>query len=554
MPRGSCLPLCTLVVALLLPGPAPAGPEPTFGLQPIGSYREAKPGAPGACRARLTEIAAYDPASRRLFTTNAADAALDVLDIADPKQPSLLRRVRLGAYGLPTSVAAHGGVVAAAMERIGAAASEPGTIVLLDARGRVLRALEVGVSPDMVTFTPDGRRLLVANEGEPSRDYRIDPEGSISIVDLGHGPTAASVRTVGFGRFAAEALRRRGVRIFGPNATAGQDLEPEYIAVSPDSRTAWVTLQENNALGVVDVERARVTSVVGLGAKRHGRPGFGLDASDADGRINIRPWPVRGLYQPDAIAAYRTAGGTFLVTANDGSSRQRERFDEVVRVGDLTLDPQRFPHAARLRQDAHLGRLQVSRIGADADGDGDIDRLLAFGARSFSIRRADGGLVHDSGDALERITARDGVYAPAPNLFNTPDDENQFDGRSDARGPEPAGLAVGRIGNRVFTFVALRRTSGIATFDVTDPRRPRYQSYASTRGFTRDPKAAGEDTDLFVNCAAGDLGPEGVLFIPAQDSRTGTDLLVVAFETSGSTTIFRIDRGRPGDRRPDHGQ
>jgi 2',3'-cyclic-nucleotide 2'-phosphodiesterase/3'-nucleotidase/5'-nucleotidase len=549
MPGSSGLPLWSLVAALAMTGAASAGSErpvaPHLVLQPIGSYREAAPGSPGACRTRLTEIAAYDPASRRLFTTNAADAALDVLDIADPRTPTLLRRVRLGAYGLPTSVAAAEGVIAVAMERVGAAATEPGSVVLLDARGRVLQALEVGVSPDMVTFTPDGRKLLVANEGEPSQDYRIDPEGSIGIVDLGHGPGAATVSTAGFGRFQADALRRRGIRIFGPNATAAEDLEPEYIAVAPDSRTAWVTLQENNALAVVDVERARVTSVVGLGTKRHGRPGYGLDASDEDGRVRIRPWPVRGLYQPDAIAAYATAGGTYLVTVNDGSSRQQDGFDEVVRVGDLTLDPTRFPHAAWLQRDANLGRLQVSRIGADPDGDGDVDRLLAFGARSFSIRRTDGRLLHDSGDALERLTARDAVYAPAPNLFNTPDDENSFDGRSDARGPEPAGLTVGRIGNRTYAFVALRRPSVIATFDVTDPDRPRFQHLASTRDFTQDPRAAGEeDTDRVVNCAAGDLGPEGILFIPARQSPIGKDLLVVAFETSGSTRVFRIVRPR----------
>jgi hypothetical protein len=548
MLRGSCFSLWTLVAALLLPGPAPAGPEARVALRPLGSYREVKPGAPGICRTRLTEIAAYDPASRHLFTTNAADAALDVLGIADPTKPVLLRRVRLGTYGLPTSVAAQGGVVAVAMERVGSAATEPGTIVLLDARGRVLHAVMVGVSPDMVTFTPDGRKLLVANEGEPSPNYRIDPEGSISIVDLSHGPASATVRTAGFKRFAADRLRRKGVRIFGPNATAAQDLEPEYIAVAPDSRTAWVTLQENNALAVVDVERARVTSVLGLGTKRHALPGSGLDASDQDERIRIRPWPVRGLYQPDAVAAYRTAGAIYLVTGNDGSPRQEEGFDEVVRVHGLVLDPQRYPHAAWLQQDANLGRLQVSKVGADPDGDGDVDRLLAFGARSFSIRRTGGARVFDSGDELERITARDAVYAPAPNLFNTPDNENSFDERSDARGPEPAGLTLGRIGHRTYAFIALRRPSGIATYDITDPGRPRFQTYANTRDFTQDPRAVGDnDTDLFVNCAAGDLGPEGVLFIPAQDSPIAKALVVVAFETSGSTTIFETDgtSGRP---------
>ena len=414
-------------------------------------------------------------------------------------------------------------------------------MLLLDTGGRILRRLKVGVGPDTVIFTPDGKTLLTADEGEPSEDYTRDPEGSVSLIDLSRGPRRARVRTAGFRGFAAAALRRKGVRVFGPRASAAQDLEPEYIAVSPDGRTAWVTLEENNALAIVDVAAARVTRVVALGTKDHARRGAGLDASDEDGRINIARWPVRGMFQSDQIAAYAVGGNAYLVLANEGLPRSYEGFDETARVADLALDPAVFPNAAALQRDERLGRLQVTTIGADRDGDGKVERLRSFGGRSFSIRRADGSLVYDSGDLIERVIARDAVYAPARNLFNTPDDENAFDDRSDNRGPEPEGVTVGRIAGRVYAFVGLERMSGVVVVDVTDPEQPVFQHYADTRDFTEDPRAiGGADEDKYVNCAAGDLGPEGLLVIPAAQSPTGEALLAVAFETSGSTRLFRI--------------
>jgi hypothetical protein len=537
----------SLIAAAASPAAAlAAGPSLPIALEPIGSYRERAPQGPeNACRRSIAEIAAYDPLTRRVFVTNAADRALDILDVGDPTQPQLVRRVELGAYGLPTSVAAGWGLVAVAVEATAPNETEPGNVVLLDPGGRVLRALEVGAAPDMVTFTPDRRRLLVANEGEPSQDYARDPEGSVSVIDLRGGPAGAKVATAGFGAFDADTLRAKGVRVFGPGATAAQDLEPEFIAVSPLADTAWVTLQENNALAILDVDEARIVDVVALGAKDHRAAGSGLDASDADGAINIATWPVDGLYQPDAVAAYWTLGGVHLVTANEGDPREYDAFEEARRVGELTLDPSLLAADPALQEDGRLGRLQVSTVGADADGDGDVDRLQAFGGRSFSIWRDDGTLVHDSGDALERLTADPALYAPAGNLFNTPDDENAFDERSDARGPEPEGVTVGRVGLRAYAFLALERASGILVVDVTKPDAPVRQQYIDTRDFTEDPTdVGGVDPDLFVNCDAGDLGPEGALFIPAYLSPIWRPLLVVTYETSGSTTIFRIDADR----------
>jgi DNA-binding beta-propeller fold protein YncE len=542
--------LGTALSTLLASSASTAGPgtpeQATIRLEPLGSYREAVTvGGQRVCRKNIAQDAAYDPGTRRLFVSNPVDAAVDILDAADPRNLTLVRRVALAALGQPTSIAAGVGLIAVSVSPTGAAATERGTVVLLGTNGRILRRLRVGAGPDMVTFTPDGNTLLVANEGEPSGDYTRDPEGSISVVDLSAEPRRATVRTAGFRAFDAATLRRQGVRIFGPNATAAQDLEPEDIAVGPDGGRAWIVLQENNALAVLDIAAARITAIVGLGTKDHGRQGFGLDAGDEDGRINIRSWPVRGLYQPNGITPYRANGATYLLLANHGDPRQTDAFDETALVGDLRLDPVKFPNAATLQQDDRLGRLQVSTVEADTDGDGDVDRLQSFGGRSFSIRRADGTLVHDSGDQFERLTADDAIYRPAANLFNTPEDENNFDERSDRRGPQPDALAVASIGRRVYAFIGLESVGGIVATDVTDPMAPVFQHYANTRDFTQDPRATGgADTERYVNCAAGDLAPEEALVIPAGQSPTGDPLLIASYTTSGSTRVFRIMRPR----------
>ena len=535
-----------MALGFLPPSGLSAEPDPPgstkLRLQPLGSYREVvEVGGRKVCRQDLAKIVAYDSATRRLFVNNIADAAVDILDAANPRKLTLLRRVAVGAFGTPTSVAVSHGLVAVAVETTGARATEPGSVLLLDTGGRILRRLKVGVGPDTVIFTPDGKTLLTADEGEPSEDYTRDPDGSVSLVDLTRGPLKAKVTTVGFRRFTAPMLRKKGIRIFGPGATATQDLEPEYIAVANDGRTAWVTLEENNALAIVDIAAARITDIVALGTKNHARAGAGLDASDEDGKINIATWPVRGMFQSDQIAAYQAGGSAYLVLANEGLPRTYEGFDETARVADLTLDPRIFPNAAALQRDERLGRLQVTTVGADPDGDGKVERLRSFGGRSFSIRRADGSLVYDSGDLIERVISRNRIYAPARNLFNTPDDENAFDDRSDNRGPEPEGVTIGSIAGRVYAFVGLERMSGIVVVDVTNPRRPVFQQYVDARDFTQDPAAVGgADQDKYVNCAAGDLGPEGLLFIPARQSPTGEALLAVAFETSGSMRLFRI--------------
>jgi DNA-binding beta-propeller fold protein YncE len=253
-------------------------------INPIGTY------ATGVYNQGAAEIAAYDERSKRLFIVNGASSRIDVLSLANPSAPTLLFSIDVTPYGRQAnSVAVYNGVIAAAVEAN--VKTDNGRVVFFNADGRFLNAVTVGALPDMLTFTPDGTRVLVANEGEPNDAYTVDPEGSVSIVDITSGIGAARVSTADFRSFNRAGVDRR-VRIFGPNATVAQDLEPEYIAVAADSRTAWVTLQENNAVGVLDLRENRFTRIVPLGYKNHNLPGNGLDASDRDNANLIRNWEV----------------------------------------------------------------------------------------------------------------------------------------------------------------------------------------------------------------------------------------------------------------------
>ena len=496
-----------LGIAILHPA-AKAKQAKQITLTPIGRFNA----GPGIERA---EIAAYDPATRRIFSVNPTLSRVDVLDISDPSDPVLAFTIALG--GRPNSVAIHKGVVAVAVEN--AVKTDPGFVKFFDTSGILLNSLTVGALPDMLIFTPNGRRLLVANEGEPNDAYTVDPEGSVSIIDMTVGAgnlTQADIRTATFNDSILKT-NASSIRKYGPGATLAQDLEPEYIAVSRNSKTAWVTLQENNAIAVLDIEAGVFTQLVGLGFKDHSQTVSGLDASDQDGGINIANWPVFGMYQPDAIESYRVRGVTYLVMVNEGDSRAFTGFNEEVRVNSTSyvLDPTVFPNAATLKLNSNLGRLTVTSATGDTDGDGDFDQNFVPGGRSFSIRTTDGELVFDSGDDFEQITA-----AQVPAAFNSNGTAATFDTRSDNKGPEPEGVVLGKAFGRTYAFIGLERTAGVIVYDVSDPFQPTFVQY--------------------VNTSPDDISPEGLLFIKEDDSPNGKPLLVVSHEISSTTTIFGI--------------
>lgn len=508
-------------------------PTPTtLALEKIGSYNG---GAVGAA-----EITAYDSGSKRLFVVNGANGTVDVLDLSAPAAPKLVGTINVSTIGKGVnSVAVHEGLVALAIESN--PKTEPGTVAFYNASDlKLVNSVKVGALPDMLVFTPDGTKVLVANEGEPS-GYGVagtaDPEGSVSVITVNRGGTP-SVATADFRGFNGQeaALRAQGIRIFGPNATAAQDFEPEYITVSDDGRTAYVTLQENNAIAIIDIATAKVTAVKPLGFKDHNVAGMGMDASDEDGGTNtnsgspaikIGPKPVKGMYMPDAIASYSVNGVRYLITANEGDARADwPGFNEETRVRAYCtagLDPSVFPDAANQIFDSNLGRLRITNTpnggvtGKNAAGQ--CNELYTFGGRSFSIWDTDIKRVYDSGDEFERRTSA------LPNVkFNASNDNNDLEDRSASKGPEPEGAVVGKFGDKHYAFIGLERVGGVMVYDVTKPAQASFVTYLNTR-----------DGDK------GDFGPEGLTLIPAHKSPNGKPLLIVGNEVSGTTAVMQVN-------------
>jgi hypothetical protein len=483
-----------------------------FEAKVVGSY------GVEAYRKAAAEIVVHDPVGQRLYVVNGADNAIDILDMKDPAALKKIKSIPLSQYGKNVnSVAVRGDVVVAAVEAD--PKQEPGKLVVFDRDGNNPKVVTVGALPDMVTITSDGAYALVANEGEPSKDYKNDPEGTVSIVKLAD----LSVRTVTFGHLKRSDFGA-GAHFPSPaGTTLAQDVEPEYIALSRDNKTAFVALQEANSIAVIDIETAKVTKVFALGYKDWSK--HAIDVSDRDGGINLKTWPAKSLYQPDTIATFEHEGQTYIVTANEGDSRDYPGYSEEARVADLTLDEKVFPNAKELQDKKALGRLKVTKAHGDKDGDGKYEEIVGYGGRSFSIWKPDGTLVYDSGNEFSTILSK-----MHPTWFNSQGQVKNFDSRSDDKGVEPEGLAIGTVKGKRYAFIGLERMSGIIAYDISNPVAPKFSSFFHNGKPDGDPKAK----------SAGDIAPEGLAFVEASKSPTGHALLVTANEVSGTTTVFEL--------------
>lgn len=499
---------CALCVWVASPSLAVAGPRVTLEVESRIRL--------GGEQIAAAEVVVYNRVHQRLLVTDTVSNTVRMLDARDPSRLREQAPIRPAGVGTVNSIATRGGLVA-----IVSAASDAqsnGSLHVYTIEGVRLAGITVGPMPDMVVFTPDGHHLLVANEGEPSDDYTDDPPGSVSIVSVPEsleGWAGAVVRRVGFEAFDI-AGAPEGVRVTGPDALPSRDIEPEYIAVSPDSSTAYVVCQENSAIAVIDIASATLESLVPLGAVDRTADLAGFDPSDRDGGPQIARWPVRSWRQPDTIVAFEHGGETFLATADEGDPRSYQGFEETARVGDLKLDPEAFPDQA-VRADDQLGRLKVSRVEGDTDGDGDFDLLYSFGGRAVSIWDARARHVWSSGDSIERVIA-----ARAPERFNRSSGADaEPDGRSDDRGPEPEALAVAQVSGYRLLVCALERPGGLVVFDLTDPRWPRLLEYVP-------PDASGLD-----------LAPE-TLAVWSEPGNAGSLVVAAAHEATGVLTVYRL--------------
>lgn len=546
------------------------------------------------------EIVSYDSCSDQLYVVNAKDATIDVLSLAQTNSaPTKKGTINLAAaataagieIGGANSVSAKNGLVAVAIEA--KVKQDAGLIALYRSDDlSLLATYPAGSLPDMLTLSADSRYILTANEGEPSGDYKNDPQGSVTIVDLNNGFSAdkAVVKQVLFTDFNSGASRAAelpaGVRISGPTGTSvAQDLEPEYLTLNSDGSKAWVALQENNAIAIIDVANARVDSIKALGEKSwNAASGNKLDASNKDnGPGEFASYEkLAGLYMPDTLASFELNNETYIVTANEGDGREyiyettqqtceaanhswdgkdysegsknadaqkyTSEMDDCIshideaRGGDLSdIVDDAHPLKAALDDNNQLKRLKFIK---DRESIGAADTLYAYGARSFSIWNSNAELVYDSGDDIAKR-----VFAVEPDNFNADNEINltaeTADSRSDDKGTEPEAVEVASINGRIFAFVGLERQGGIMVYDISNPQAPVFQSYLNNRDFTApvctEVNGDGECDNDTYNSAAGDLGPESIDYF----SRAGKHFIAVGNEVSGTTSVYELQFVQP---------
>jgi LPXTG-motif cell wall-anchored protein len=495
-----------------------------------------------------TEIVAYDSVTHRAFSVNGAAKALDIIDLSVLKigeqEVPRIKQITLADLGVSasdvTSVAIHPdgeyiAVAAPAENKV-----DVGHVVFMTTDGDYLSHVSVGSLPDMLTFTSDGTKVLVANEGEPNGDYSVNPEGTVSIIDVSSGAASLNDQAVSQVHFTDDIIEA-GVRKVHPDSTYSQDLEPEYIVVDDQNQYAYVALQENNAIAKLDLEKKKFVTVKSLGYKDFSVGENKLDASNDDDEINITNWPVLSMYQPDGMASYTVNGQSYILSANEGDAQDYDEFSEEARVADLVdsydLNADLFEGysqeeldqliAEGLFNDEKLGRL-TSTTSAPMNQQGKYEAIYGFGARSFSIWNANTlELAYDSGADFEEITKE--VYKE--EYFNTNNDENGFDTRSDDKGPEPETVTVGQVQGGDYAFIGLERTGGIMIYNISNPNSPSFNHYFSSRVFNEEEA---------VTAANGDVAPEGLTFIPAEKSPTGQNILLAAHEISGTIAAYQI--------------
>lgn len=516
------------------------------------------------------EITDYHKASKRAFVVNAQAKAINVLDLSDLPANAVTgdgaftlnnlkakaTRFNVGAsltpvngstfnVGAINSLSIVGDLMAVAVEN--EIPQDAGAIVFyrLDDTGTAtkLHAVKAGAMPDMVTITPDGKFALSADEGEPNGSYSNDPEGTVTLVKINNGVPAQTSQQLNFHSVSIpdEVIIKKSIKDSSANSSSAlaRDLEPEYIAVSEDSKKAWVSLQENNALALIDLtaNTPKIDKVVSLGFKDHGLEKNKLDANkdDKEGKLSAHTG-LYGMYMPDTLASYTVGGKSYVLSANEGDGRDyKDRSVNAKYTNESQVKKLKKPLDSAISGLATpLKSLKVhSELGLNKTGTA-YDKLYAFGTRSFSIWDDTGKRVYDSGSIIEEE-----VLKANKDYFNTTSTKAKVDDRSDNKGPEPEAIEVAKIGASHFAIVGLERQGGFMVFDVTNPRSVKYVSYINNRNFDlSNLTSKGKYKD---NLKAGDLAPESIKFLPAETNSLNKPLLIVANEVSGSTSVYRIN-------------
>ena len=445
----------------------------------------------------VPEISAYDANTKTIFSTNADAKQVEVIDISNPEIPVIKSAIDVTLYGgNVNSIACKNGFLAIAIEA--ATATNNGNVVIFETDNLTVPYANItaGALPDMVTFTPNGEYIIAANEGEPNDDYTVDPKGSLTLIDVLER-TATQIYFDAFNNQESQ-LKAQGFRVFGPAANLSTDVEPEYITVSSNSKTAFIALQENNGIAKLDIASKTITDIYPLGTKDYSELAF--DLSDKDNNVGrLKLWPVKSFYQPDAIDYFEINGVGYIITANEGDARDYKGYSEEARVSDLILDPVAYPDAETLQLKENLGRLKVTTARGDIDNDGDIDEIHGYGARSFSIWNTNGKLIFDSGNEFTLM-----------GLF---DFGNYKENRSDDKGSEPEAVTTFVEGEDIYAVIGLERSGDVLIYNINDVFNP-----------------------VFVQ-RLRNTSPEGLLIVKPEDSPNGKTMLIVSNEAPDNATL-----------------
>ncbi|MFT6984816.1 MAG: DNA-binding beta-propeller fold protein YncE [Psychromonas sp.] len=537
------------------------------------------------------EIVTFDKKTQNTFVVNAESKKIDVIRSGDITKPILLTSLNVGAdiqkhlnaeAGAANSVDVFDGLLAVAIEAKNK--TDAGWVAFYDTQNlSFISAVYVGALPDMVTFTPNGKQLLVALEGEPSaKNYARDPDGEVAVIDLDwHNKKLTTILTrLGFYEFNEGGVRSNELPeqlvLNGFQASVEQDLEPEYIAVNKNSTKAYVSLQENNAIAVINLADKQIEKIMALGFKDHLQTGNELDGNSKDKKALLKNEPALGMYQPDSIAVVTLGGTDYLLTANEGDDRS-DWLSELAQAeceagnyyynlqdkdcgDDITLQEALDsgvynPSNKQSRLDlsnfekggVYQGAVKTLKFShsaskqfGDLNDDGKMERILTFGGRSFSIWNVDTEqLVFDSGSDFERITAQ--KYGAN---YNQSHSKTKAEDRSGKKGPEPEALTTAVIEGKIYALIGLERMGGIMVYDISNPAKAQFVQYLNNRELSVNPNDNVEKNGEGVNTYridAGDLGPEGFRFVAAKDSPTNSPILIVGNEVSGTTSFYRID-------------
>ncbi|CAH1778675.1 unnamed protein product [Owenia fusiformis] len=470
------------------------------------------------------EQLAYDNTTKIIYTVGGA-GFLHFVDISNPNEAKLIGHTDVGMETIDLSFC--GGYIAVVAR---AKFANMRSKVLIYERYNAekdnvtkVNEIEVGFqSSSYIQFLSNCQTILVSNEGEAGKSSNgtfFDPEGSVSIIRFSTKDLSGNFTNteIGFTQYNSRwnEFVAKGVRYVFRNSTFSQDLEPEFMAINSDETIAYVSLQENNAIAVLNISANAIEGIHGLGRKDWSKSRF--DASDKDGGINMQPWAVYGLYQPDNIRLMQFKGEDYIVTANEGDKKSYKMDDDGIDWSESTrakkiakdLDGSRgeaFREA--MTDDKKLGRLTVSSIDGK-NGTNKYKDIYTYGGRSFSIfKMVDLSLIYDSDDNIEQQHANSSLYG---RLFNCDNYEasktpvETFDKRSDNAGPDTESAEVATVGDTVYIFIGNERTSSIMIYSVSgDSIEPKFEGIH---------RAGGQETKydmLYSQRNTGDLDPEGL--------------------------------------------